>query len=865
MIALTAGCYANGNFEPEEYVQSRKSRYGGNSKMCRTFLAVVAALLSCRLGASQTLVSPKSPQERAGLHHTTIRGRFLSPGGQPIQGVRVQMNAGRPRALPLVDVVSSADGTFEIRGVSSPYMPDLRWYPPEEWLSGAMPLLAESGSTSDAGVIRLQPNTIVRIAVEIVGGSPLPDGAPRLTIVFQGPNQFTQRIVADAAGTYQVIRQITFDEGTFQATLFANRKPEVFSAPFKVTRGRRDQLLTFRLLRDTVTEQGQYVSTGRMEIVESSGPAGTVEKEFTAIGRVVGPDGTPVAGAIVNVKGLPFERKVARWVASDVQGSFQLRYRAQTCMDPSVSYGDSDYWISREAVQNREPCESRWQNPRDIVMPSATHLALKVLGVEPTAARAYWWHDSFGWQPFSSLGPWISVGGFREMTVKVEADGFLPLIQSPKLPRVDWTTNEKPPGAVPVEFLFDSNIQRELIVRGGAGPLAGATVDVEWIENLDSDHRRLGGSYKTGPDGRVRLKGGGDRLVEALIYADGFEPRRAMWNPGTLLILELTPRSSTLVFPASSAIVGSVRDVDSPPTLRSLRLNPNEASPLKLKAGTYDVTIYDDRGEVAQYQRVSIAPGESKPVDSTLDQRPHLTVRYADGWHATVSDSTPRGGAVGWVAMISIGGSFVFSGTPATIEHQTSREAVFSLSRAGRMHVELRRDRQSLSLWREIDVRPGESVTLDAPTGDSTLKGSMRTYDGGLGMSEHGWAGPRMQLIADDPAAWSITEYLPARDSRTGDNKDRFTIRDLPAGRYHLYQHLIGTPGTYRFGGKEYPYTAPIDAWGGIAVRLEPGATAQLNDFIDYRFADLRVRVSDSDGRPIENATLRIRDRMAEM
>jgi hypothetical protein len=121
-----------------------------------------------------------------------------------------------------------------------------------------------------------------------------------------------------------------------------------------------------------------------------------------------------------------------------------------------------------------------------------------------------------------------------------------------------------------------------------------------------------------------------------------------------------------------------------------------------------------------------------------------------------------------------------------------------------------------------------------------------------------------MQLISDDPRGWSVTEYLPARDSRTGKEKDRFTIQGLPPGNYHLYHHLIGTPKSYSLGGKEYPYTAPLDAWGGLPVKLEAGGAVQLKDFIDYSLADLAVRVSDASGRLIENATLRIRDRMSE-
>lgn len=215
-------------------------------------------------------------------------------------------------------------------------------------------------------------------------------------------------------------------------------------------------------------------------------------------------------------------------------------------------------------------------------------------------------------------------------------------------------------------------------------------------------------------------------------------------------------------------------------------------------------------------------------------------------------------------AMIVGGGTLTFNDAVAVPEKDSAREAVFLLSRTGKVHVEAGRNGQTFRLWRDIDVHPSESLTLDVPKGDAVLKGSMRTYDGGLGFAEHGWAGPRMQLIADDPQGWSVTEFLPARDGRDGTSKDTFTTKELPSGAYHLYQHLIGKQETYTYDGKEHQYIAPVSAWGGIPVKLEPGGTTQLQDFVEYPFQALNVHVVDRIGRAIENATVRIRDRMSE-
>ena len=138
------------------------------------------------------------------------------------------------------------------------------------------------------------------------------------------------------------------------------------------------------------------------------------------------------------------------------------------------------------------------------------------------------------------------------------------------------------------------------------------------------------------------------------------------------------------------------------------------------------------------------------------------------------------------------------------------------------------------------------------------------SYGGGLERSDHGFAGPRLQLVADDPAAWSVTEYLPRRDFQDGEQRHHFTITGIPAGTYHLYQHLIGEAKTYTYGRVTTTYTAPIAAWGGVPVKLWVNSVTELKDFSEYPFDDLHVRVTDAKGRPVEHATLRIRDRMSE-
>jgi len=86
-------------------------------KMSQVCLLLLVLLAGSTAWGFQSLVPAKSALERRGLPHATIRRKFPSPSGDPVARVRVQMNAGRPRTLPLVDVFSGPDGAFEIHDV----------------------------------------------------------------------------------------------------------------------------------------------------------------------------------------------------------------------------------------------------------------------------------------------------------------------------------------------------------------------------------------------------------------------------------------------------------------------------------------------------------------------------------------------------------------------------------------------------------------------------------------------------------------------------------------------------------------------------------------------------------------------------
>jgi hypothetical protein len=174
---------------------------------------------------------------------------------------------------------------------------------------------------------------------------------------------------------------------------------------------------------------------------------------------------------------------------------------------------------------------------------------------------------------------------------------------------------------------------------------------------------------------------------------------------------------------------------------------------VSLPGGQYDVVTYRADGMVLSpvaYQRVDLPAGRTLSVDSVVDRHPILIVRFPEpGWSAIAADS-PGGLPLNWTF-------HSFPDDASTEERNSSEEAVYRISKAGHIHVELRNDRLDHILWREINCRPGETIRIEALKGDATLRGSTRTYDGGLTQQEHGWATPRMILIARDPSAWSIT------------------------------------------------------------------------------------------------------------
>jgi hypothetical protein len=233
-------------------------------------LPAAMLLAACAAFAFQAVEPARTSYERRGLYHATVSGRILSHTGEPVSGVHVQLNAGQLRSLPLIDVVTRADGRFTMEDVNAINSPYLTWFPPEQWLKGGISIAGESAEETDVGTIRLQPNTIIRVAVELVGGPPLRARDRESTVVLEGKGVFDPRIVAESVGSERIVQQIPFDdEGRFRYTRHEGRSTMDALAEKLDGRLREWKPETAAEARERITEVIELADHDILDIVRS--------------------------------------------------------------------------------------------------------------------------------------------------------------------------------------------------------------------------------------------------------------------------------------------------------------------------------------------------------------------------------------------------------------------------------------------------------------------------------------------------------------------------------------------------------------------------------------------------------------------
>lgn len=279
-------------------------------------------------------------------------------------------------------------------------------------------------------------------------------------------------------------------------------------------------------------------------------------------------------------------------------------------------------------------------------------------------------------------------------------------------------------------------------------------------------------------------------------------------------------------------------------------------------AGDYEATLISEMGELINSVRVSVLRGETKEVSLQAEGRPRVVVQFPGGgnWGSRITRFAPGASVAGWAIASTFGGKFTVPEPAASLENRTVNEWAFRVAGPGVYQVEAGREGLDFSLSREIDVPATGEVRIRLPDLSAQLQGSMKSYKGGVGFSHHGWAGPRLAILSDSPEGWNVTVGLPERQV-----DDRFELNSLPEGLYHVFQHLIGENFTYRgIDDKPQERNRAKNAWGGIGIQLQKNAPARLEDFATYTAGPLRLRLTWSDGEPVRDADLYIRDRMSD-
>lgn len=760
--------------------------------------------------------------ERAGLHHVQIHGRFVTPDGAPVAGVRVSIGGRNSRGLPVANTRSAAGGRFVFPDLNTTNASDvLRWDSNDQWLGGALPPFRDSASTVDVGDIRLTANTVLRAVLRMADGTPVKPADFRVALESKG--QPRHRLWADLEGDVFVLRDFSFPEGTIEVhpTFGVSYK-----GTYKVRQGRRDQMLLLTLHSDGT--HGRAV-----EVSEITAPPAAPFRTRVAQGHVVDPEGAPIPGAIVHLGG--GVDGTAHFVSTDAAGAFSLSYTDARCSSPSVMIAnyDRNEFAAEGAPKSSSPelCDEFWKSLRTIRLQKARKFTIRLNG-QPVQAPwvAHWWHEVLGWQAYSSLTPWAPKN-FGSDAYLLEAPGRMPLVR------------RRPQNAPPELDFVDGEATRTLVVSAGGRPLSNAWVDVEWVEDLAAEARILLRSYRTGPDGSLTLRGAPDQLVEAFVSAEGYVPARWIWRAGAPLTIALAARNASVRFPlltrGERVFARPAGDGESRNVMADGRTIPE----LKLAAGTYDFTRLDAIGRTVGYERVTLSAGARRDAHPESANFPRLTVRHPADWRVTaltgVSGSMPAG-----FGAFSFRGGFAPAPTPAPVlAAVTETETTFLLPYPGQFQLEASRKELPGYLWREVTVAARAAATIVLPDATATLAGVMLPIPE---TSHHGVATPRFQLIAHDPEGWSATIPLPSR-GKDGD----FKIPSLPAGDYAVQHHL-------NFSGKAGEFRYPIPAWGGTPVRLEAGRVTTMKPLVEIPFADLPVEVEGADV-----VTVRVVDRMA--
>ncbi|MEW6747818.1 MAG: hypothetical protein AB1486_34275 [Planctomycetota bacterium] len=803
--------------------------------------------------------------DRPGIYHASVRGRIVGEDGEPIPAVRVlalsRIVRDQPWQFPVFEVplashLTGEDGAFDFHDLSAIDWTCLRIEPPPDFFGRPIVLDLVSNQAIDVGDIRLQRNTTIWGTVEITNEHRNAlDIHPTVRLAAMdesGQIDESQTRVARSAwsdGIF-ILDEITSRVAYLELSFMRDFKHEHYRTPITIENGRRDVFLTLRPLPETLeqTERGLY---GKLDVVQAKRALPAAEPR-TVRGVVLAPDRSPLARCFVQLTPV----HAGSWAHTNGAGYFELDARGTRSSELHVS------WLGSELRFPSSP-DTGPSAPLEIVV-DARPLRLRAEGASD-ARVSYAWYFHGLWAPLSGSETWfpIAIAARGDAIIRADAPGYVPiksLVQPPG-------KKDQAPFEHKVSF---ANVRpKTLRVIGHKGPIAGATIDVDLIENIAEPVRTYLASYTTDAEGELSLLADPEAIHEVFVYAPDHAAGRALWKGAGLTVVTVDPLDSRLTLRGlQKGQMARVKPAGRSMAVHVVYAKSSDPVSVNVSRGTYDVTVLNGAREVVSGVTRSVHPGDVTEVDLTRDERARVTLRLPPQgdveWLVNVTREEFRGpDAGGRISSIFADASSPLE-PPAAIQQISPTEYSLTFAGSGSFTIWCDWWHSPLVLHHRVELKGDERREIVLPPLNSQLQGSFATYSGD-GSIFHGVAGPRFVMLSARDAetlGWDVTVHLPRK---RGNGDPSFELGPLPAGTYHVYQHLVTEAPSYSQPSRAL--RSPLwrtHAWGGIPVTLKEHATTTLRDFCEYPVGELDVSVRRASGKPLNDAVVQVRDPMYE-
>ncbi|MBK8974536.1 MAG: hypothetical protein IPM29_01285 [Planctomycetes bacterium] len=568
-------------------------------------------------------------------------------------------------------------------------------------------------------------------------------------------------------------------------------------------------------------------------------------------GRVragAGDDAPPVAAALVELR---FDRgdDPTAFAVTDGEGRFAIPTRGPTVTAARVHTPGYRVDVPLDGAADPAALELR-----------AGGLTLLRLESPVAGATAAVWNGA-RWQPLVAGRSFVAAGrDGATIALRLDAPGRAPELAVAELPAdgPGVHTIGYHPGATDGE--------RTLRVCTPAGePLPGVRVALAQPRAPGASDAQPLDLRLTDARGELRLRVAPDRELLATLLDERFAAAQLRWvaadAPGRLVAQPRDAKLSIGDVPRGGAVLVQRAGATAPVAV------VRAAAELAVAAGRYDLTWLDAGDATLRGLRVHVGAGMgvTVPAEPDRDDRPTVEVTFAadlrEPW-VVARRSLPGGMVADWLAASGRDRRIEPLPVPATVEPLDDHRFTVRLARPAPCWIVAGARELDARLVRLVEPRPGEMLSLTVPAATAAASGRSSTWPRPRYPAQHGWAGPRLALVprAEDRAAtdpgWTMLVTLP---DGPGADLTAHRLRGLLPGSYHLHHHLVGRLAA------DGSLAESVPGWGGVAVALEAGATADYGDLSAAPLGALPVRVTGSDGSAAPPGTvLRLADPMYE-